>query len=265
MIRKYLKLLPFLCVLSLSSAFELKSRIINGFSCRSAQFPYYANLKIESKHEYSTCGGSLINDKWIVTAAHCVYDAIEVEVTLGMFDTRYFSKDFFIDDVPKENIFVHSMYVWLTLWNDIALVKLTKNVKFTKIIQPIQLPTNCASNENLNVVAMGTGLVGTLPNREAESVQWAPLRTISFTECRSVYKALYFRKSILCAQTNKQRTICAGDSGSPLVRKNDSTLVGIVSFTGKKDCETGLPQVFTNILSYLSWISKMTGFVLTSC
>lgn len=70
---------------------------------------------------------------------------------------------------------------------------------------------------------------------------------------------------MLCSQTNANQTVCNGDSGCPLVRQNDSKLLGIASFVGPKGCGSGLPQVFSNISSFYQWISKLTGIQLPKC
>lgn len=245
-------------------------KIINGYSSKSGQFPFYAdlNIQIAGDDENLNCGGSLINNRWIVTAAHCCQGAIDIEVTLGMVDTRVTSEDLFVDVVPKENIFVYPMYIRLLIWNDIALVLLTKPVKFTNHIHPIRFPRNCESNEHKKVIVMGTGYVQTNPNKDPIFLQWIPLQTISLTECRQSYALLKLRKSVLCAQTNSSQSVCSGDSGSPVIIRNTKKIphiVGVVSFIGRADCETGFPQVFTNILSYNSWITKVTGISLPIC
>lgn len=74
-----------LTLLSISNSFEIKSRIVNGYSAKQTQFPFYAFLEIiyRNPNEGGACGGSLLSDEWVLTAAHCVASAKELTVHFG--------------------------------------------------------------------------------------------------------------------------------------------------------------------------------------
>lgn len=265
MFNKFSKTLFTLCLfLIVVNSFELESRIIDGLTAQDGQFPFYAYLKIRTKTQRIACGGSLISDQWVLTAAHCVKDATSVKVTLGMQERFNSAEGIAVDTVSKANIFVYRMFVKLLAWNDIALIKLTKPVSFTKTIQPIHFAPECQRNKNINVVAMGFGWTNMTSKKQSSTLQHATLRTIPCNEYLDTLGFFIFRTSILCAKSYKKQSICNGDSGSPLIRKSDNTLVGIVSF-GIKGNNADYPQVFTSVHSYHKWISSVTGIQLPSC
>ena len=67
-------------------AFKIKPRIMNGRTATERQFPFYVYLEIETIDDKFACGGTLLNEKFILTAAHCFNDAIAIEVHLGAAD-----------------------------------------------------------------------------------------------------------------------------------------------------------------------------------
>lgn len=164
-----------------------------------------------------------------------------------------------------------------------ALIHLPKKVEFSSEIQSIPLPTNCASLENRDVVAMGNGVTGNDANISLQ-LKYAELKIIPQNLCNDIFPILLGRESVICAFSERKQSVCSGDSGGPLVSVEDGTLIGISAFVHKckifetyfylqnanhlksifyfvlktVGCELGIPQGFTNICSYLSWIKKLT-------
>ncbi|ROT84755.1 hypothetical protein C7M84_022056 [Penaeus vannamei] len=123
-------------------------RIVGGVSTKKGDFPWMAHLKITASHsiEYM-CGGSLVTDSLIISAAHCFeYDVLYVDVTLGMVDTKLMLASDLVR-VRSTDFAMHPDYDAYNIYNDIAVIKLPKAVTFTDVIRPICLPATAAAME----------------------------------------------------------------------------------------------------------------------
>lgn len=87
---KYFIILSFavLAFVAADRAHKIQPRIVGGEKATSGQFPWYGflNIRFPAKGKGTACGASLINDEWILTAAHCLEDAAKVTVSLGEYD-----------------------------------------------------------------------------------------------------------------------------------------------------------------------------------
>lgn len=142
-------------------------------------------------------------------------------------------------------------------YSDIGLIKLPKKVQFSETINPVKLA--CSSASNLNVIAIGNGLMHTSSTELAPILQFTSLKTVPMWKCLSDFPFLLFRKSVICVRGVQQRSSCRGDSGGPLVASDNGALVGLTSFGSSEGCHLGYPQGYTNISSYLEWIKQVTG------
>lgn len=137
---------------------------------------------------------------------------------------------------------------------------------FTTYVQPARLPSKCESVENLDVITMGNGATSDFNTNISEQMHFAVMKTLPMHTCRKTFPFLLFRKSVFCAQNEKKdQSICSGDSGSPIIRASDGTFIGVTVIGHAGDCESGEPQGFTNLYSYLKWIKKHTGINVPSC
>lgn len=137
------------------------------------------------------------------------------------------------------------------------MIKLPSPVEVTDVIKPVGLA--CSSSYNVDVVAIGNGLMHTNDKDLAPILQYAPLKTISLLRCVPFFPMIAFRKSVICSKGLKKQSICNGDSGGPLIEAKSKNLIGISSFGSAFGCGIGLPQGFTRVSAYLPWIKKVTG------
>ncbi|XP_070509258.1 melanization protease 1-like [Chironomus tepperi] len=265
---------------------SLADRIVGGKDTNIDDYPWIAQIYY-SRPGRSTarlCCGSLISERWVLTAAHCDREIKEVHnydiisVRLGDWDTRtdpdcqelineHVCNDPYVD-VPVAKIISHEDYDLNSInhYNDIALLKLQRNVKFTKWIYPICLPfasdsaTSDYTGQNLEVAGYGR----TETETSSPVKQRLDLDGVKTSQCQQYYntRRIKLADSQLCAGGEKDKDSCNGDSGGPLMKygtfPNAVTpyymLVGVVSF-GPTNCGTkDAPGVYTRVTEYMDWI-----------
>lgn len=90
---------------------SIGTRIVNGKNSTRGQFPFYAFLNVQENGFNGSCGGSLISNEWVVSAAHCLQAASSVEVHLGSLRASNLTEEGrVILNVNKFRIFVHPQY-----------------------------------------------------------------------------------------------------------------------------------------------------------
>ncbi|XP_055550368.1 CLIP domain-containing serine protease B4-like [Wyeomyia smithii] len=221
------------------------------------------------------CGGSVITNRYIVIAAHCIELIASywqlVGVRLGEYDLSNAGPDCKEGvcanvpvDVGIEKIIVHDSYAsGLTAqYNDIALIRTDRIVTFSKFIHPICLPVDEPerSLNNVGKVATAAGWGRTKTGFMSNVKLKVDLNITETTKCLNLFRMynVKLRYKQLCAGGKRGEDTCAGDSGGPLMRliKSNYYMFGIVSF-GPEACGTqGVPGVYTNVVQYLDWIES---------
>ncbi|XP_016946455.1 melanization protease 1-like isoform X2 [Drosophila biarmipes] len=240
------------CGVSISGSRRWRTRVIDGGTADMFGNPWM--VLIENS---ISCGGSLITNRFVLTAAHCIRNSPTV-VFLGEFD-RSTSPDCSrrgclprAIGIPVDAQIAHPRYVHHSR-DDVALFRLARQVQYTDYIRPICLLTNynpLAQIRTLTATGWGETEFGTESN---------VLKTTSLTQVDRRYcAALYGRvdTSHICAGDFASH-VCRGDSGGPVsstLRVNGQNRViqlGIVSY-GDMQCRQW--SVFTNVMHHVNWI-----------
>ncbi|XP_060651598.1 serine protease 1-like [Drosophila nasuta] len=232
--------------------------ITRGHDASPGQFPYQVGLLLQNytgNYTYKwECGGSLINNTWVLTAAHCTYWAEKVTVKLGSILNSY---PLIQHTVTKKNIFYHENFSNKTLVNDISLIRIPR-VKFNKFIEAVKLPelkTHADTYTGHDSIASGWGITLNASNMYPDVLQYTHFMILSMNICTASW-GNEITKSNLCVSTKLGNSICNGDSGGPLVDSRSRVLIGVSSFVNK-GCQTGYPAVFIRVTSYLGWIMRV--------
>ncbi|XP_065360063.1 brachyurin-like [Calliphora vicina] len=245
---------------------ELEGRITNGELAKPGQFPYQVGLSLVFGNSGAWCGGTLISNRWVLTAAHCTDGADGVTVYLGATDIkndnekgqqRIYSS--------KANIVVHANWVPSTLTNDISLIKLPVPVEFNDLIQPATLPKmdgKYSTYEGDLVWASGWGRDSDAATAVSPVLRYIEAPVLKQSTCKTYYLGSVTDKMI-CIKSVDKKSTCNGDSGGPLVYKEGGVnyVIGATSFGIALGCEKGWPGVFTRVTAYLDWIEEISGVV----
>jgi len=249
------------------------ARIVGGKEAWVGQFPWQVQLHVKPVgKDYSRfqCGGTLVSENLIVTAAHCITsnNMKDYSIVMGKQkqDTNY--KSYNEQHLNAKEILVHPSYSKHNLLNDIALIwvesKYNQTARFTDYIQPACLPHHNANVESLyqvgeHGIVSGWGLLDENHKTGSETLQHVSVPIVDSTKCIRAYSRLVQMDSNLqfCAGNNRGQDACAGDSGGPFVTKfgNRIVLLGVVSF-GKGCARQEYPGVYTKVHSYMPWILK---------
>lgn len=241
---------------------DKSARIFSGRDAAKGQFKFYTQIKstlAEQQVSYgvirrviSHCGGSLIDNQHVLTAAHCVSNPspIWIELTFGFYNIS----DTIGQLVRYSKCYeTHSAYNPSTLVNDIAMITLNEPIGFTSIIQPIQM-SSIYAKPNTSVQDAGRGITSDAATSIPPTLKYANLLTISNQECSKTFDGINF--SNLCAAAANKEAACRGDSGSALIKTVNGIQIqiGLVSAGAAVSCERGYPNIFTRISIYLYWI-----------
>lgn len=203
----------------------------------------------------------MINKRYVLTAAHCVNKDL-TSVLLGTTDVTLPGKRLQVMATKTHESFTTDYERKFALPFEIAILRLTEDVDFTRFIQPICLPFQVNNyeypNENTTYIVAGWGEREFITSNNILSK--TEIRFHNYTECKNIYSAhkKYFNEKVICAGGEIGKDSCYGDSGGPLIRKLDNTWVldGIVSDGIGGSCGTLNPGVYTNVIKFEKWIKK---------
>lgn len=255
---------------------SMGDRIVGGQPTLLDEYPLTALIEYRKTNGRTGfhCGASLINSRYVVTAAHCI-QAIPrswkvIGVRLGEWDLNQTTDCVEGDcadaplDMAVEKIIVHEDYdpQSKAQYNDIALIRFTRDVNMTPFISPVCLPIDSAERSRsiagTKGVAVGWGR--TENNTSSNLKLKVELEFKDLNSCSTTYRSsgVALRETQMCAGGKKGQDTCSGDSGGPLLKQLTSSnyLYGIVSFGPNKCGTKGVPGVYTSVAKYIDWIES---------
>ncbi|ETN65604.1 coagulation factor XI [Anopheles darlingi] len=244
--------------------------IIAGEDAISGQWPWHAAIfhRIDRIFMYQ-CGGTIINENTILTAAHCVSlrDGIitvdRLSVQVGR--TFLYAAESHTQEHQAGQIIVHEEYSASAVRNDIALIKLATNMQFTDYVQPICLwdRSNTAIGPLVGRVGSVVGFGITEVGAIADQLRVAYMPIVDTQTCLDSNRDLFGRvltRFVFCAGFRNGTTVCGGDSGGGMYFEIEGRwyVRGIVSFSGQ-NCQSADFAGFSDVAMYLDWINRYTA------
>ncbi|XP_046274925.1 plasma kallikrein isoform X4 [Marmota monax] len=236
-------------------------RIVGGTNSSLGEWPWQVSLQVKLTSLSHLCGGSIIGNQWILTAAHC-FDGISLpdawRIYSGFVKLSNITKETYFSRIKE--IIIHQKYKISEAGHDIALIKLQAPLNYTEFQKPVCLP----SKNDANTIYTNCWVTGWGFDKEKGKIQnilqKANIPLVTNEECQKRYRDYVITKQMVCAGYKEGgKDACKGDSGGPLVCKQGGMwqLVGITSWgegCGLKE----QPGVYTKVAEYVDWILEKT-------
>ncbi|XP_066591880.1 ovochymase-2-like [Prorops nasuta] len=246
------------CECGRKNYFPNKPRIIGGQEVFANEFPWAVSIIGNNTH--LICGGSIINDFYIITAAHCQsvrYKKDEIKIVVGEHNICKASSRTVVFSIDK--LIIHPKYNKKKYFADIMLIKVNMQITFNKFVRPICLPKfDARLNVGLRFGGQTVSVLGwgyaNIPG-ETCTLRLANLTLFNPRDCPVK------NQGKICAGFSKaSRGPCTGDSGGPLQllkRSGKFELIGVHS-SGIGCGDTSFPDYYIDVSQMLPWILKIT-------
>ncbi|XP_016382839.1 granzyme B-like, partial [Sinocyclocheilus rhinocerous] len=236
----------------------MESGIIGGKVAELNSRPYMASIQINKHH---TCGGMLIREDYVLTAAHCLNRSVlssrdHFEDVLGAHNIT--KKEKSQQRIPVRKYIRHPMFERNKEKDysyDIMLLKLKNKAKLSKFVKVMPLFKNGKTPANVHCSIVGWGLKTPKGNQASDVMREVRLKLEENSKCEKMWQLYFNSERMICSVSDGKHAFCMGDSGSPLICNTKPQ--GIASYTFNGNCTNkSYPQVYVKISYFLPWIKK---------
>ncbi|XP_064463803.1 uncharacterized protein LOC135374808 [Ornithodoros turicata] len=241
-------------------------KIIGGVTAIKGEFPWQMSIRQKKAGGLGTkhfCGGALLNDRWVVTAAHCIVDQKGTRLVASQLYVRAGEHDEHVAEgteiqVRVTHVYVHPQYTHLH--RDVALLRLAKRLKLSRFVQPVCLPdANVKLHVGLNCTVSGWGNTRT-QGTTSYILNKLPVPLRPLQDCERVYGPIFntpIHQWHLCGgRPEGNKGVCYGDSGGPYQCEMENGrwyVMGLASF-GSGCAKGNYPDVYTRVPYFVDWI-----------
>ncbi|KAL0861762.1 hypothetical protein ABMA27_009238 [Loxostege sticticalis] len=229
-------------------------RIVGGMETSISMYPYNVAISRNGKH---WCGGSIIDEQWVLTAGHCLEAAYDgdkrkLQPFIVRAGSSFHNRGGYQARVNK--VFFPKTYTPGGADFDYSLLRLDRPMPIGRNIAVLNLPSkDYVIKEQDILIVTGWGSTdesgfGHIPDR----VRFVPVPVMHIDDCQKSYR-FYITPRMLCAgYATGGKDACNHDSGGPAVR--DGVLLGIVSFGGKQCGDPRSPGVYSRVSEITEWV-----------
>lgn len=237
-----------------------QGRVTGARPANPREWPWMASITPEGFEQY--CGGALISDRHVLTAAHCTrrWKAEELFVRLGEYDFKR-TNDSRSYNFKVVEIRQHEKFDLSTYRNDIAILKLHRPAVFNTYVWPICLPPRGLDLDDEMAVIIGWGTVF-YGGPHSSVLLEVSVPVWNQQTCANSFVDSIFDENICAGGHEGGKDACQGDSGGPLMYQMSSgrwAVIGVVSW-GLRCGEPNHPGLYARVESYLEWIVQNARF-----
>jgi secreted trypsin-like serine protease len=262
---------------------DVQLRIAGGVNARHGDWPWQVSFQHRTCRKVSRntrsctwkhlCGASIVDNKWVITAAHCIVesgfffdaeapgDDWSVVVGMDKLQNEQLGKQNEGTRIYLDKIKVHPTYKFNYITHaDIALLKLAETLEYNEYIQPICMPDGKEPAHGDMCHITGWGFTSGTGDELSYHLKEAQIPVVDFGECRNVevWYRLLNSEVHMCAGDRARGGVdsCGGDSGGPLsCQRPDGSffLAGVTSF-GFSDCgKKGHVGIYARMTTFEQW------------
>jgi trypsin len=228
--------------------FEREGRIVGGSNAAPGQFPYQVSLRnTVDQNGAHFCGGSIINNRWILSAAQCTFGRADRSIRCFV-GTNLLSGGGVMH--LSNRVISHPAYNPQTSDNDVSVIQ-TATAIWHLDAQPIALGSTFVGG-GVNAVITGWGGTAVTGGPSPNNLQQLATTTLTNADCRARLgnNANMIFDHKICTFSQAGQGTCQGDRGGPLVANN--AVIGIASWN--IPCARGFPDSYERVAHFRSWI-----------
>ncbi|XP_017110206.2 trypsin-1 [Drosophila bipectinata] len=232
---------------------HIDPRIVGGFPADIATIPYIVSIQLYGIHH---CGGSIINNRTILTAAHCLAGVSRRLLKVKAGGTTRDPKDGKL--YPVAAVYHHEKWSAKTMDYDIGLLRLTTAITYSRKIKPIKISSKKVADGKFATIA-GWGFTSS-DAQTSQGLRYARVPIVNHKKCTNLYGKRVTDRMVCAGYLEGGTDACQMDSGGPLVFQEE--LIGIVSW-GVGCAQPNKPGVYARLETLASWVNTTLNKIKT--